>query len=288
MANKEDMGLDERMKYYESLEAGRRQLPLVPACARVDGRNFHTFCRGLQRPYDERLCQLMGQTCKHLVEETGARVGYTQSDEISLVWCSDEWKSQIYFDGRTHKMVSQLAAVASVHFNALLPEFLPEKAALRPTFDARVWVVPNLMEAANYLLWREQDATKNSIAMAAQAKFSHKQLFGKHSGEMQELLFREHGINWNDYPAHFKRGVYVRRRTVLRPWTPQEIEQLPPKHEARANPDLQVERTVIDFLDLPPRARIVNRVEVLFAGAAPQLAEDARDNPAEDDRTAVR
>src|SRR5262245_26019871 len=275
------MSLDDRMKYYEGLEAGRRLMPLVPACARIDGRNFHGFCRGLQRPYDERLCRLMVQTCRHLVEETGARVGYTQSDEISLVWYSDEWKSQIYFDGRTHRMVSQLAAVASVYFNSLLPEILPEKVRLLPTFDARVWVVPNLTEASNYLLWREQDATKNSIAMAAQARFSHKQLVGKHGGEMQEMLFREHGINWNDYPAHFKRGVFVRRKTTLRPWTAQEIEQLPPRHEARTNPDLQVERTSVEILDLPQLARILNRVEVLFSGASPQLAEPAQETPLE-------
>src|SRR5581483_6760715 len=119
-AMKPALGLDERMKYYEDLEAGRRLLPQVPACARIDGRNFHTFTRGLARPYDERLCRLMAETCRFLVQETNANIGYTQSDEISLVWYSEDPKSQIYFDGRTHKMVSHLAAGASVHFASRL------------------------------------------------------------------------------------------------------------------------------------------------------------------------
>ena len=80
VTDRDSMGLDDRMKFYEQLEAGRRLLPLVPACARIDGRNFHGFCRGLNRPYDERLSRLMAETCLHLVRETGARVGYTQSD----------------------------------------------------------------------------------------------------------------------------------------------------------------------------------------------------------------
>jgi tRNA(His) guanylyltransferase len=272
VSTRDRMGLDERMKCYESLEAGRRLMPLVPACARIDGRNFHGFCRGLNRPYDERLSNLMARTCLHLARESGARVGYTQSDEISLVWYAEEWRSQIYFDGRAHKMVSQLAALASVYFNSLLPEVLPEKAGLLPTFDARVWSVPNLTEAVNYLLWREQDATKNSLSMAAQARFSHNQLMGKHGSEMQEMLFREHGINWNDYPAFFKRGVYVLRRTVRRPWSSEEIENLPPRHEARSNPNLEVERTLIEPVELPPLSRVTNRVEVLFQGAEPRVA----------------
>ena len=59
MTDKSSMGLDNRMRFYEGLEAGRRLLPLVPAYARIDDRNFHGFCRGLGRPYDERLCRLM-------------------------------------------------------------------------------------------------------------------------------------------------------------------------------------------------------------------------------------
>jgi tRNA(His) guanylyltransferase len=261
--------LGNRMKLYEGMEAGRRLLPLVPVCARIDGRSFHSFCKGLERPYDERLCKLMVLTCKHLVLETDAKVGYTQSDEISLVWFAEDWKSQIFFDGRIHKMTTQLAAIASVYFNRHMVEMIPEKATKMPTFDARVWNVPNLTEAANCLLWREQDATRNSISMAAQSKFSHNQLHNKNCKEMQEMLFQHHGVNWNDYPRHFKRGTYFMRRTLETPFTAEELSLLPPKHEAHKNPQLVIKRSTVVEVDLPPLSRIANREGVLFHGETP-------------------
>lgn len=265
---KDFCALGDRMKLYEQVESGRRLLPLLPVLARIDGRCFSSFTRGLARPYDERLSRLMVETCRFLVDETNAAVGYVQSDEISLAWHSKRIDSAIFFDGRVLKMTSQLAALATAFFNRHLSTFLPEKANTLPTFDARVWNVPNLEEAANCFLWREQDATRNSISMAAQAHFSHGQLQGKHTGDMQEMLWSV-GVNWNDYPSFFKRGVFVQRRTVLRAFTTREIEQLPPRHEARSNPDLQVARTEWVQLDMPPFGEVVNRVDVLFDGATP-------------------
>ena len=156
----------DRMKLYEHQEAGRRVLPLLPVCARIDGKGFSKFTKGLQRPYDTRLVELMCQTTAYLVQETQACIGYTQSDEISLVWYSDEYKSQIFFDRRVQKMVSVIASITTAFFNAHLAEHLPEKAGELALFDCRVWQVPTLEEAANTVLWREFDATKNSISMA--------------------------------------------------------------------------------------------------------------------------
>src|SRR6185295_8156972 len=96
-------------------------------------------------------------------------------------------------------------------------------------------------EGASVFLWREQDATRNSIEMAGQAKFSHTQLFKKNCNEIQEMLWQA-GINWNDYPPFFKRGVFVQRVAVKRRFTTEEMERLPPMHEARRNPNLEVER----------------------------------------------
>jgi tRNA(His) 5'-end guanylyltransferase len=267
--------LGDRIKSYEKMEAGRKLLPLLPIVARMDGRSFSRFTKGLKRPYDERLSQLMVETTRFLVQETNARIGYTQSDEISLVLYSDNVDSQVYFDGKIHKMVSQLAAQTTAVFNHLLPKFLPEKAELRqvgnlPTFDARIFVVPSLTEAANAILWREQDATKNSISMAARAHFSHKELQDKSGKEMQEMLFSV-GVNWNDFPAFFKRGSYVQRVTVINKFTTEELESLPSKHAARLNPALEFERVEIKLLELPPLGSIVNRERVLFFGHPPLL-----------------
>ncbi len=265
--------LGDRMKDYEMAEAGRRCMPRLPILARIDGRGFSKFTGGLERPYDRRLSDLMVDTVKFLVRETNAVCGYTQSDEITLAWYAADHTSQVVFDGRISKMVSILAALTTVWFNRRLPEFLPREYADRmPHFDARVWNVPTLEEGANTFLWREFDATKNSISMAARAVFSHKQIDGKHGGEMLAML-RERGVEWNDYPAFFKRGTYIQRRKTQRRFTTDELDRLPPLHEARKNPELLVERTDYAALDMPPLATITNRAAVLFEGADPQLAQ---------------
>ncbi len=168
-------------------------------------------------------------------------------------------------------MTSVLAATCSVWFNQFVQQHLPEDYVKKmPVFDCRVWQVPTLAEAVNVFQWREFDATKNSISMAAQSKFSHKQLFEKHTGQMQEMLFQA-GINWNDYPEFFKRGTYVQRRTLTNKFTTEELERLPPKHDAHKNPEMTFERHEVRQLEMPPLARVQNREQVIFLGEEPLL-----------------
>jgi len=263
--------LGDRMKLYEDLECNRRFMPLLPIMARLDGRAFHSFCKGLERPFDKRLKDLMVAVTHFLVRKTGALIGYRQSDEISLVFYSPDTKSQVFFDGRITKMTSMLAAMASVEFNRLLLEYLPEKADLTPTFDCRVWQVPTLEEAANCFLWRERDATRNSILSAGQAEFSHKEMQGLSTSVIQDRLHELRGVNWNDYPAWAKRGTWVRRVHVQRPFTTSEIDKLPAKHEAQSNPGLIVERAEVRVLDMPSFGSVVNRADVIFHEADPVL-----------------
>ena len=136
--------LGDRMKLYEGKEADRRFLPLLPVIARIDGRSFSSFTRGMRRPYDEIMATCMIETTEYLVKETNACIGYTQSDETSLAWYSDDIKSQIFFDGRIMKMTSQLAALGTLKFNQLIQERYPLYSKKNPTFDARVWQVSNL------------------------------------------------------------------------------------------------------------------------------------------------
>ncbi|MCB9685459.1 MAG: hypothetical protein H6735_10500 [Alphaproteobacteria bacterium] len=260
------------MKAYEKQESGRRHLPLLPICARIDGRSFSRFTRGLRRPYDERLSELMVRTTEHLVEQTQARVGYTQSDEISLVLLADGPKSQTFLDGRVQKLTSLLAAMATGFFVRHLDGALPEKAGQIPVFDCRTWTVPTREEAVAALLWRQQDATKNAVAMAARHHYAHGELHGRSAAQMQEMLFAK-GVNFNDYPTFFKRGTWVRRQTTSRRLTADELAALPPKHRARTDPDLMIERTEIVRLDLPPLTRVPNRVEVVLEGVEPRLAD---------------
>lgn len=259
----------DRMKMYEAQETQRHFMPLVPIIARLDGKNFSGFTRGMSKPYCENLSQAMVGLTQRLVAETGACVGYTESDEISLVFYRDTIQSQVFLNRRVHKMVSILASMTTAWFNTEFIGHLDKEFRSRVAmFDCRVWMVPSKVEAANAILWREHDATKNSISSAARSVFSHKQVLNKNGKEMQEMLFQK-GINWNDYPAFFKRGSYIQKVKVYRKFTTEELERLPEKHAARKDPDLKIERTEVRRLDMPPFGKVANRVEVIFDGADP-------------------
>lgn len=260
---------------YEGITAARMLIPNLPVMVRIDGKSFHTWTRGLERPYSEPLQNLFDDVTGYLVSASNAVIGYTQSDEISLVlWNYEKPDSQIMFDGNVAKLTSVLASMATARFNQLAPLHLPQKAESLAVFDCRVWNVPNAEEAINCLVWRELDATRNSIQMAVQALYSQKQLHKKNTSEMQEMIFQK-GINWNDYPARFKRGAYLKRRLVERKFTTNELNKLPPQHEAHRNPNLMIQRHVLETLDLPPLLKVTNRYQVVFGDAKPLTAEVA-------------
>lgn len=256
--------LGDRQKGYENREAQRRTLPRLPVMIRIDGKGFSKWTKGLQYPFDPNMESLRQVVTAALIKETNAVIGYHQSDEISLVLYAKDWKSQIYADGRIQKIVSHVASIATAAWNANVPKLIPSHAGRLAYFDARVWEVPNLDEAANALMWREEDATKNSISMAARSVYSHAEVFGKNGKEMQEMLWKK-GINWSDYPTWAKRGTYMGNRLgESRKLTIEEIDSLPPKHHARTNPNLLIQRTGIRVLGLPPLSTIRNKAGVLL------------------------
>lgn len=257
------LSLGDRMKFYEKNFSCPVMIPLLPICARIDGRSFHSWTKGLKRPYDERLTGLFKATTKYLIKETDANIGYTQSDEITLIWKNDSLTSEAFFGGRRDKLVSVIASATTAYFNFNVKELIPEKEFALATFDCRVFQVPNLTEAVNLLVWREQDATRNSIQMAVQDFYSHDELQNKNCNQLQELMFQK-GVNWNDYPTFFKRGTYIKRVKVLRTFTPNELNRLPINHQARINPDLEFERTDIVDLDLPPITSLDDKIGYLF------------------------
>ena len=267
----------DRMKLFEQAEAGRQLMPLLPAIARLDGKGFSKWTRNLDRPYDQRLSNLMIETAMFLVEETHARIGYTQSDEISLVYYQEDFDSEIFFNGKIQKLTSVLASLATAYFNKWAPKLLTtghtDRAGLA-FFDCRVWNVPNQTEAANVLLWREKDSTKNSISMAARSVYSHSELDKKSGSEMIEMLFQK-GINWNDYPPFFKRGTFVRRETYQKELEPEILEKIP--EAKRPAPGTLVTRSHVVKMEMPPFTKVTNRVQVVFDDEAPTTdADDAR------------
>jgi tRNA(His) guanylyltransferase len=262
--------LGDRMKGFEKAGIPDRFPTGLPVMARMDGRSFSSFTRGLTRPYDERLSKVMQKTTEFLVGETNAVMGYCQSDEITLCLYSASPESSIYFDGRVVKLISQLAAITSVHFYDLCQKELPpEYAKKMPSFDARVWTVPSKEEAANTFLWREMDATKNSISMTAQTLFSHNALHGKNGSEKIAMM-KEKGFHWEELPAFFRHGTFFQRRVLSSSFSVEELESLPPKHHARLNPQLTFERSVIEKIDMPSFVKVKNRVGCIFDGESPK------------------
>lgn len=208
--------LGDRMKTnYEDVY--RISLPRrMPYVIRLDGKSFHTFTRGLDRPFDEGMFKTMASTTHKLcggldqnLRIQNAKLAYMQSDEISIL-CTDydELGTAAWFDKNIQKMVSVAASMASVHFNHSKAIHLPTKAAQLAVFDARTFVLPK-EEVCNYFVWRQQDATRNSIQGLGQKHFSHKELHGLNCNEIQEKLFSEKRINWDDTPTKFKRGMCV-------------------------------------------------------------------------------
>jgi tRNA(His) 5'-end guanylyltransferase len=211
----------------------------------------------------------MVETTRFLVEETNAIIGYTSSDEITLILYSSDRKSAIYNDGKKQKILSKLTGKCVNFFNEKRKELLPNhnKSAI---FDCRIYQTPSLHDACVQLLWRENDATRNSIQMVGHSEYSDdEQLFKLNTTQIQEKLMVEKGINWNDFEPSLKRGTYVRRIKTSRPLTESELSELPEKHLARTNPDVVVERNIISEIEMPIFNKIVNQVGVVFNGEEP-------------------
>lgn len=196
--------LGDRMKSkYE--DCYRITLPgRMPLIVRIDGKAFHSFTKKCDKPWDLRLRDAMTAACQGLIKElAGAKIAYCQSDEISVLLTDyDSLNTSAYFDKNLQKIVSVSASIATAHFNR---SFNSERMAL---FDARAFVVPK-EDVCNYFLWRQQDATRNSIMGLAQEHFPSNRLHKVNRSIAQEMLFKEKGINWNDCEIWQKRGWCV-------------------------------------------------------------------------------
>lgn len=236
MAKKND-SLGDRMKGYEGVSRNfltRR----VPAIIRLDGKAFHTFTKGMEKPFDSVLTQTMQETMKYLCENIqGCVLGYTQSDEITLVLTDYATiQTDAWFGYNIQKMCSVSASMATSVFNKVFyrsidnyfnqedilstmfgenseskdrlrqyADTLKNALAKGELFDSRAFSIPK-EEVCNCLIWRQQDATRNSIEAVGQANFSHHELHKKTCNMIQEMLWSQRGINWNDFPTELKRG----------------------------------------------------------------------------------
>jgi tRNA(His) 5'-end guanylyltransferase len=189
---------------------------------RVDGKAFHSYTRGLERPFDDKLINDMDETAAYMCKNIqGAKFAFVQSDEISILLTDFEnLTTDAWFDGNIQKMASVSASLATAKFN----ELRPGKIAL---FDSRVFTVPTTVEVENYFVWRMQDTVRNSISSVAQSLYSHKELEGKNTDKMQEMCFQK-GVNWDSFAPKYKRGrliikeQYDKEGTVRSRWVSTE------------------------------------------------------------------
>jgi len=217
--------LGQRMKTYERV-SNFRLTPRIPLICRIDGVAFHTLAKKLKliRPFDSTFADMMSLAARTLAGKVqGAVIAYTQSDEISLLIRTDQSEQTTpWFDNRLQKMSSVIASIVSGVFNRELHLSYSCEIGDLPiaAFDCRIYEVPDLTEAVNYFIWRQNDCTKNSISSAAYfelakvkgRKTAQKMLHGLNQNERQELLWKECHINWNNYSDMFKRGVMITRQ----------------------------------------------------------------------------
>jgi len=199
-----------------------RRMPLI---IRLDGVAFHTLTKKLNKPHDENFKECMMGTAKFLVENImGAKLAYVQSDEISiLITDYDELTTEAWFGKNLQKIVSVSASMATLRFNQLYNDLIPEDKRVKEygLFDSRAFVIPK-EEVVNYFIFRMNDATRNSIQGLGQAMFSHKEMHGMSCNVIQDRLMLDKGINWNDTPTYFKRGGCVYKSRIMKQETKEE------------------------------------------------------------------
>ncbi len=224
MSNKKD-SLGDRMKENYENRSKTYLTRRTPVIIRLDGKAFHTFTRGMKKPYDEILHNTMNATLKYLCENIQVcKLGYTQSDEITLLLTDyDTLTTSAWFDYNVQKICSVSASMATMAFNKFFQKYYydiftfakDESMDYTQTifnklgiamFDSRCFNIPE-SEITNCFIWRQQDATRNAIQMLGQCNFSHRELQNKSCNDIQDMLMLKKGINFNDMPTAFKRGV---------------------------------------------------------------------------------
>lgn len=248
---------------------------------RLDGKAFHTYTRGLERPFDKGLSEDMDAAIIAMLPEIqGAVFAYTQSDEISiLVTDFEKPTTSAWFDGNVQKMASVSASIMTAEFNKLRwSRWLKLEANLpdikinpilgpRPSayFDCRVFTIPDRIEVMNYFRWRQQDCVRNSVSMVAQSNFSHKKLHGKSQSDMHEML-HQIGVNWaTDFSDAEKNG-----RIILK----EEYEVDPGKYPNVELRSMDKDGNVIESVPIPLyRTRWVSKGAWVFTKDEGKLLE---------------
>ena len=248
--------LGDKHKKLEGLSE-TRLIPGISVIARLDGRAFHTLTRNAEKPYDKKFVACMESVAKLLVQEFNSAFSYVQSDEITLAWKTPEM-----FDGRVQKMCSVMAAFAAVSFYKATLRNEYDTSGITPTFDCRVWQVPDLETVAENVMWREMDAAKNSVSMLASAYFTHSELDGVPTN-VRKARLEDLDVHWDLLPDKYKRGSIFKKVRTLKHLTEQELANIPEKHR----PTEPVLRSYVVRMEWERLTSMVNPADHLFDGS---------------------
>ena len=267
---KETLGV--RMKAYEAVTTGASLVPGLPIYARVDMRAGHTWCRGLEKPFDPAYSAAMKAATAYVAGETNAALAMTQSDEASFAWLDD---SKVPFGTRAFKLQSVVASMFTAAFLRRYAEEagMPDRL---PSFDCRALNMPSLDEAANMFVWRSQDSQKNSITLLALEHFPHKALQGV-NGEEKIRMLAEKGVDYWALQEDLRVGAFFRHELYEKVLTPEETARIP-EAARKAGPDGLVRATrsrVAQFSFGMPPAEVANKAGAFFFGEAPVRKERA-------------
>lgn len=264
--------LPERMKRYESTTTDFLLDESLPVYVRLDMRAGHSFCRGLDKPFDDDYSFAMREATKYLVDKTGAMLGYTQSDEISLVW---QDCTKVPFGNRLFKLESVFASMCTAAFilAAQKTKLKGKVESNPPSFDCRAMNLPSMNEAANMILWRVRDSKKNSITLLSLAHFSNKEIHGKNSDQKIEMLMDRKNVDWNKLPERYRLGTFMKKSLYQKVLTDSDLERIPKKNLPPPSEDgkYRVTRSkVVEFEIGRDVGGIANWPEVIFFGEKPR------------------
>lgn len=205
----------DKVKELENVSSKLKLDDNLPISVRLDGKSFKNYTKILKKPYDQRMSEIMIDTMNYLVDETDAKLGFTQSDEITLIYYKTKKYQQIFFDGKIQKLSSVLASMATAKFNFEASKKLKEKNNNFAFFDCRVWNVPTKQDILDLIINRQEDGIKNAISMAAYSIFSNQETLKKTSLEKINML-KEKSIIFEDYPEYFKSGTFSKKIQVIK------------------------------------------------------------------------
>lgn len=268
--------LGDRMKAYEvsSSYVWTRRIPLI---LRFDGVHFHTQTKKWKcaKPFDGRLVSIMQNTMLKLCQEIpGAMIGYTQSDEITILVRDDmKISTQPWFGKEMNKVLSVGAAMCSNFFNQeALRQGLFDVAdtSAWATFDLRGFIVPE-NEVFPAFLWRQQDCTRNSISALAHHYIGHRNCQNLSSNQKQHTLITQHGVNWDELPTHLKRGTYAYKKET---WVP--VLRRDDKHQLVGKDGVINIKRMKWYMDVEPPILTQDRIYInKYCKLSPTEVDDA-------------